>query len=197
MQEIIIQVMNQFGYFGVAFLIMVENIFPPIPSEVILTFGGFMTTYSELGIIGMIIAATIGSVLGALILYFVGRLLSVERLETLVSGKLGRILRLKAGDIQKAEQWFLKRGNATIFFCRFIPLIRSLISVPAGSAKMKLPILVSLGAVLGDNWENLATIIDTYSTVTVVILGVVFLAGLLIFIKKRFYPSPTTKVKKR
>lgn len=212
MQEIIIQVMNQFGYFGVAFLIMVENIFPPIPSEVILTFGGFMTTYSELGIIGMIIAATIGSVLGALILYFVGRLLSVERLETLISGKLGRILRLKAGDIQKAEQWFLKRGNATIFFCRFIPLIRSLISVPAGSAKMKLPIflflttlgtliwnivLVSLGAVLGDNWENLATIIDTYSTVTVVILGVVFLAGLLIFIKKRFYPSPTTKVKKR
>jgi len=203
MQEIIIQVMNQFGYFGVAFLIMVENIFPPIPSEVILTFGGFMTTYSELGIIGMIIAATIGSVLGALILYFVGRLLSVERLETLVSGKLGRILRLKAGDIQKAEQWFLKRGNATIFFCRFIPLIRSLISVPAGSAKMKLPIflflttLVSLGAVLGDNWENLATIIDTYSTVTVVILGVVFLAGLLIFIKKRFYSSPATKVKKR
>ena len=92
MQEIIIQVMNQFGYFGVAFLIMIENIFPPIPSEVILTFGGFMTTYSELGIIGMIIAATIGSVLGALILYFVGRLLSVERLEKLVSGRLGKVL---------------------------------------------------------------------------------------------------------
>ena len=90
MQEIIIQVMNQFGYLGVAFLIMIENIFPPIPSEVILTFGGFMTNYSELGIIGMIIAATIGSVLGALILYFVGRLLSVERLERLVSGRLGK-----------------------------------------------------------------------------------------------------------
>ena len=103
MQEIIIQVMNQFGYFGVAFLIMIENIFPPIPSEVILTFGGFMTTYSELGIIGMIIAATIGSVLGALILYFVGRLLSVERLEKLVSGRLGKVLRLKPEDITIAE----------------------------------------------------------------------------------------------
>ena len=101
MQEIIIQVMNQFGYFGVAFLIMIENIFPPIPSEVILTFGGFMTTYSELGIIGMIIAATIGSVLGALILYFVGRLLSVERLEKLVSGRLGKVLRLKPEDMQR------------------------------------------------------------------------------------------------
>ena len=78
----------------------------------------------------MIIAATIGSVLGALILYFVGRLLSVERLEKLVSGRLGKVLRLKPEDITKAEKWFLKRGYATIFFCRFIPLIRSLISIP-------------------------------------------------------------------
>ncbi|RZI48624.1 DedA family protein [Lactococcus kimchii] len=202
MQEIIIQIMNQFGYFGVAFLIMIENIFPPIPSEVILTFGGFMTTYSELGIIGMIIAATIGSVLGAVILYFVGRLLSVERLETLISGKLGKILRLKAGDIQKAEQWFMKRGNATIFFCRFIPLIRSLISIPAGSAKMKLPVflflttlgtliwnivLVSLGAALGDNWEMIAGIIDSYSSIVVGLLAVAFICAILFFVKKRFF----------
>lgn len=204
MQEIIIQVMNQFGYFGVAFLIMIENIFPPIPSEVILTFGGFMTTYSELGIIGMIIAATIGSVLGALILYFVGRLLRVERLEKLVSGRLGKVLRLKPEDITKAEKWFLKRGYATIFFCRFIPLIRSLISIPAGSAKMKLPsflilttlgtliwniVLVCLGAALGDNWEMIAGILDSYSSVVVVILGFIFILAILIFVKKRFFPK--------
>ena len=152
----------------------------------------------------MIIAATIGSVLGALILYFVGRLLSVERLERLVSGRLGKVLRLKPEDITKAEKWFLKRGYATIFFCRFIPLIRSLISVPAGSAKMKLPsflilttlgtliwniVLVSLGAALGDNWEMIAGILDSYSSVVVAILGVIFILGLLLFVKKRFFPK--------
>lgn len=88
MQELIIQIMNQFGYIGVAFLIMIENVFPPIPSEVILTFGGFMTTYSNLGVWQMILAATIGSVLGAIILYYIGRVLNVDRLEQLMSGRL-------------------------------------------------------------------------------------------------------------
>lgn len=200
MQEMIIEIMNQFGYFGVAFLIMIENIFPPIPSEVILTFGGFMTTYTELGVWGVVIAATIGSVLGAVVLYYIGYVLSVDRLETMISGKLGKILRLKKGDIRKAESWFMKRGYATIFFCRFIPLIRSLISIPAGSAKMKFPnflllttlgtliwnvVLVFLGRTLGDNWESIAQILDNYSNITVMVLVVVFIAAVFYFIKKR------------
>lgn len=200
MQEMIIEIMNQFGYFGVAFLIMIENVFPPIPSEVILTFGGFMTTYTELGVWGVVIAATIGSVLGAVILYCIGCVLSVDRLETMISGKLGKILRLKKGDIRKAESWFMKRGYATIFFCRFIPLIRSLISIPAGSAKMKFPnflllttlgtliwnvVLVFLGRALGDNWESIAQILDNYSNITVMVLVVVFIASVFYFIKKR------------
>ncbi len=206
MQAFIIEIMDQFGYIGVAFLIMIENLFPPIPSEVILTFGGFMTTYTRLGLWGMVLAATIGSVLGALILYAVGRILNVNRLEHLISGKLGKILRLKKGDIRKAEQWFMKRGNLTIFFCRFIPLIRSLISVPAGAAKMKLPIflllttlgtfiwnivLVSLGRALGDNWESIAATIDTYSNITVIVLAVIFALAVFVFARKRFF----TKVK--
>lgn len=206
MQAFIIEIMNQFGYIGVAFLIMIENLFPPIPSEVILTFGGFMTTYTRLGLWGMVLAATIGSVLGALILYAIGRILNVNRLEHLISGKLGKILRLKKGDIRKAEQWFMKRGNLTIFFCRFIPLIRSLISVPAGAAKMKLPIflllttlgtfiwnivLVSLGRALGDNWESIAATIDTYSNITVIVLAVIFSLAVFVFARKRFF----TKVK--
>ncbi|WP_374284564.1 DedA family protein [Lactococcus sp.] len=200
MQEMIIEIMNQFGYFGVAFLIMIENVFPPIPSEVILTFGGFMTTYTELGVWGVVIAATIGSVLGAVILYYIGCVLSVDRLETMISGKLGKILRLKKGDIRKSESWFMKRGYATIFFCRFIPLIRSLISIPAGSAKMKFPnflllttlgtliwnvVLVFLGRALGDNWESIAQILDNYSNITVMVLVVVFIASVFYFIKKR------------
>ncbi|MQW22185.1 MULTISPECIES: DedA family protein [unclassified Lactococcus] len=205
MQEMIIEIMNQFGYFGVAFLIMIENIFPPIPSEVILTFGGFMTTYTELGVWGVVIAATIGSVLGAAILYYIGYVLSVDRLETMISGKLGKILRLKKGDIRKAESWFMKRGYATIFFCRFIPLIRSLISIPAGSAKMKFPnflllttlgtliwnvVLVFLGRALGDNWESIAQILDNYSNITVMVLVVVFIAAVFYFIKKRVLDKP-------
>ena len=209
MQNLIIQLMDQFGYVGVALLIMVENVFPPIPSEVILTFGGFMTTYTSLGVWGMILAATLGSVLGAVILYFIGRLLHVKRLERLISGRLGKILRLKPEDIRKAQQWFLKRGKATIFFCRFVPLIRSLISVPAGSAKMKLPsflllttlgtliwnvVLVFLGRMLGDNWEMVAETLSNYSHYTVLVLALAFAAGLLVFVKKRFLTP--VKVKK-
>ena len=78
MQEIIINIMNDFGYLGIALLIAIENIFPPIPSEVILTFGGFMTTYSNINIIGVIISSTIGSALGAIILYWVGRIFSKD-----------------------------------------------------------------------------------------------------------------------
>ena len=80
MEEIIIQMINQFGYIGIIVLIALENIFPPIPSEVILTFGGFLTTYTKLNIWGVIFAATIGSVIGAVVLYFAGRLLNRERL---------------------------------------------------------------------------------------------------------------------
>ncbi|MEG0268564.1 MAG: DedA family protein, partial [Carnobacterium sp.] len=83
--EIWIQhIMEQFGYIGVAFLIMIENVFPPIPSEVILTFGGFMTTTTNLTITGMIIVSTIGSIIGALILYGIGSFLDITRLENIV-----------------------------------------------------------------------------------------------------------------
>lgn len=91
--------MNQFGYIGIALLIAIENIFPPIPSEVILTFGGFMTTYTNLNVWGVIIAATIGSLLGAIVLYGVGRFLSPERLGVILDGKLGQILHFKKEDV--------------------------------------------------------------------------------------------------
>lgn len=95
MQDIIISIMNQFGYLGIALLIAIENIFPPIPSEVILTFGGFMTTISDMKIWGVILSATIGSVLGAVILYSLGRWLNPQRLERWLDGRFGRIFILK------------------------------------------------------------------------------------------------------
>ena len=132
MQEFIIQIIENWGYLGVGLLIAIENIFPPIPSEVILAFGWFMTTKTALNVVGVIIAATLGSTIGAIVLYLIGKILNKERLEKIVSGKIGKVLRLKKEDIEKADKWFDTKGQKTVFICRFIPIVRSLISIPAG-----------------------------------------------------------------
>jgi membrane protein DedA with SNARE-associated domain len=211
MQQFIIDIMNQFGYFGILFLIALENLFPPIPSEVILTFGGFMTISTKMTVLGVIIVSTIGSVLGALILYGVGRLLTRERLLALVDGKIGRMLRFKKEDVIKSEEWFSKRGKTTVFFCRFIPIIRSLISIPAGMTKMNMGIflilttigtaiwntvLVSLGAAFGASWEKIANIIDTYSHITLIVLCIVFVVICFVFYKTRFAKKDKVKMVK-
>ena len=202
MQTIIMDIINSLGYFGVAFLIAVENIFPPIPSEIILTFGGFLTTLTDstLNVPGVIIASTIGSVIGAIALYYIGYILNPERLEKLVNSKVGKKLHVNFNDIKKAEKAFDKKGPATVFFCRFIPIVRSLISIPAGMTKMKLPlflilttigsliwnsVLVILGSIAGDNWTKIAEIFDTYSTITLFVLFIVFVIAVFIFYKKK------------
>ncbi len=199
MQEWIINTMDQFGYLGIALLIAIENIFPPIPSELILTFGGFMTTYTDMNKWLVVLFATIGSVAGACVLYSVGLLLPVEKLELLVE-KWGHILGLKRADIKRAEGWFEKRGTSTIFFCRFVPLIRSLISIPAGMAKMHMGkflvyttlgtfiwniVLVFLGAFAGSRWEKIVEYMDVYSHVTVGVLAVIGVGVIVWFVKKR------------
>lgn len=202
MQAIIISVMNKFGYLGILLLIAIENIFPPIPSEVILTFGGFMTKQpnSSLTIFWVIISATIGSIVGALVLYYIGKILNKERLEKIVSGKIGKILRIKSKDIESADKWFDTKGNKTVFFCRFIPIVRSLISIPAGMSEMPMPkfliyttigsaiwntVLVIIGSVVGKNWEKVVEIIDKYSKVVLILLVVLFIVGVFIFYKSR------------
>ena len=201
MQEFIISFMNQFGYLGVFLLIAIENIFPPIPSEVILCFGGFMTTTTNLSIIGVVISSTIGSVVGAIVLYYIGRIINKDRLIKIISGKTGKILRLKKEDIENADSWFQKRGPKTVFFCRFIPIIRSLISIPAGMSNMKLPnflilttigtliwntVLTILGSIMGENWEDIVTIIDRYSYLVLILLIIVFIVGCVYFYKTKF-----------
>lgn len=192
MQEIIIALMNRFGYFGILLLIAVENIFPPIPSEVILTFGGFMTTYTSLNAAGVIVFSTVGSLLGAIALYEVGRIFNKERLMKLVSGRIGKMLRLKAKDIESAENWFEKRGNGAVFFCRFVPIVRSLISIPAGMSEMKPApfllytaagsllwntVLVVIGSIVGENWERVVAKMDAYSNITFIILVILFISA--------------------
>ncbi|EMR06151.1 hypothetical protein C772_01796 [Bhargavaea cecembensis DSE10] len=199
MENWITDIMEQFGYVGVFVLIMVENVFPPIPSEVILTFGGFMTTASSLTKIGVIAAATAGSVAGAIILYGIGLLLDVERLEKIVD-RWGRVLRLTREDIHKADAWFDKYGPWTVFFCRLVPLIRSLISLPAGMSNMNFmlfillttlgsliwnTVLVSLGAAVGDNWESIVHYMDIYSNIAYAIIAVLGIAAIIWYINFR------------
>ena len=189
MQDFILMVMNQFGYIGVFLLIAIENIFPPIPSEVILLFGGFMTTYTRLNVVGMIIAATLGSLIGAIVLYYIGKIFNKERLKKIISGKIGKVLRLKAKDIDNADKWFDTKGNKTVFFCRFVPIVRSLISIPAGMSEMEIPkflmytvlgsliwntVLIVVGSIVGENWTDILSIMDNYSHIVLILLVIIF-----------------------
>ncbi len=193
MEEWITDLMNNWGYFGVAFLVALENLFPPIPSEFILTFGGFMTTRTNMTVSGVIMSSTIGSVAGAICLYYIGKLVSLSLLKKILAGKLGTFLRLKPRDIDRSVDWFQQRGYLTVFFCRFIPVIRSLISIPAGVARMPLlpfitytvlgtvlwnTILIVLGALAGDNWSVILDMFNRYKYylfIPVIVFGSYFL----------------------
>lgn len=200
MQEFIISLMGQFGYFGVFFLIALENVFPPIPSEVILLFGGFMTTYTSLNIALMVVAATLGSLLGAIVLYYIGKILNKERLKKIVSGKVGKVLRLKEKDIDMADHWFDTKGNKTVFFCRFIPIVRSLISIPAGMSEMPMAkfllyttvgsaiwntVLIIIGNRVGENWESILGVFDQYSHIVLILLILIFVLFIVWFYTKK------------
>lgn len=199
MKTLIISIINQYGYLGIFLLIAFENIFPPIPSELILTFGGFATTISHLDLWLVVLFSTFGSVLGAIILYFIGRILSPKRLAHIVESKIGKLLGLKLKHIEASELWFQKHGYKTVFFCRFVPILRSLISIPAGSQKMNFPIflllttigtaiwnfvLVYLGQVAGSAWESTAMYIDLYGLLIAVVLIAAACFGTFRYLKK-------------
>ena len=200
MQQFILHIIKQFGYFGVFFLILIENVFPPIPSEVILLFSGFFSSYTSLSVFYMILASTLGSFLGAIILYYIGKIFNKERLKKIVNGRLGKILFLKENDIDKADEWFDNKGNKSVFFCRFVPIVRSLISIPAGMSEMPMgkfiiyticgsmiwdTVLICLGYRLGSNWEYVLTILDKYQIIVIVILVIIFGCVIIKFYRKK------------
>ncbi|MEE6725746.1 DedA family protein [Pediococcus acidilactici] len=204
MEQQITQFINDFGYLAIVLLIALENLLPPIPSEIILTFTGFMTLTSKLTLWGSVIAATVGAVIGALLLYVIGRYLNPERLHWLVGSRVGRGLRLKDSDITKAQNFFQRHGFKTIFFGRFVPVIRSLISIPAGMAKM--PgllfvllttvatliwnlVLILLGRAAGSAWAEVSAMVDTYASVIAVLLVGLLLIGGAVYYFKRIRPK--------
>lgn len=191
MNTTIIDFISNYGYVAVAILIAVENIFPPIPSEVILTFSGFLSLSAHLSIGGLIIASTIGALIGALVLYFFGKLISFETLERLIQGKWGKILHFKMEHLEKAQKFFNRHGSSTAFWGRFLPVIRSLISIPAGMAGFSLKkfllftsagsliwntALIMVGRTAGSSWQQFSGIIEEYSFI---ILGIVIVLGVI------------------
>jgi membrane protein DedA with SNARE-associated domain len=189
--EWITDFIDSIGLVGVAVLVALENVFPPIPSEVILLLAGYNVELNRFGFIGAVIAATVGSIVGAYFLYGVGRVLSEERLEALLAG-VGKYVGLKKKDVHKGFQWFERHEDPVVFFGRLIPVVRSVVSIPAGAEKMSLAkftlltglgsliwntVWVSIGWGLGSQWEKAETWGSylQYIVIALVLIGLVVL----------------------
>ncbi len=200
MTDWLVELMEKLGAPGAGLAIALENLFPPLPSEVILPLAGFTASKGEMDLVAVLVCTTLGSVVGALALYWVGALLGRDRTLALAA----KLPLVKVEDILKTEAWFFKHGRKTVFFGRMIPIFRSLISVPAGVTRMPLgiftlltttgsliwnTIFVMAGYTLGENWELVEKYVGLGSNLVVVL--VVF--ALLVFIGVRL----NEKYKKR
>lgn len=187
MRELVLELMGEYGNLAVFLLILVENLFPPIPSEVILTFGGVMTVCTDMTPVGVILFSTAGSLAGAVILYSVGRFLPDEAFRKLLCGQIGHLLHFRLEDVDLAKGWFRERGRSAVFLCRLIPIVRSLISIPAGIARMPFvpflvftaagsllwnTVLVYAGRIAGDSWEKVSAAFGVYSDLFLMIAGI-------------------------
>jgi membrane protein DedA with SNARE-associated domain len=167
---------------------VVENVFPPIPSEVIMPLAGFMAMQGRLALFGVILAGTLGSVLGAVPLYYLGRKIGDERLKALADSH-GRWLTVSREDLDKAGQWFDRHGGMAVLLCRLVPGIRSLISIPAGIKGMPLvpfllfttigaglwtALLACAGYWLGRNFRQVEAYLDPLSYVVLAVIVVFY-----------------------
>lgn len=191
----VVGLMNQIGGPGIALGIALENIFPPIPSEVILPLAGFTAAQGRYSLVEAILWATLGSVVGALLLYGLGAALGLDRLR-LIAQKMPLV---DVADVDKSVAWFDKHGSKAVLFGRLIPGVRSLISIPAGVDRMQLTtflamttagsllwntLLVGLGYQLGDRWELVEEYLDPISKVIYVLIILVGL-GVIAWMVRR------------
>jgi len=187
MSNWIISVITEFGYAGLFLLMLLESVFPPIPSELIIPFAGFAAARGDLNFLGVILAATGGAVVGMIPWYLVGRLFGLERVRWMAD-RWGRWFTLNAAEIDQATGWFVRFGPVIVLVGRLIPIIRTLISVPAGLARMSPvlffgastlgaliwnTILVSAGYLLNDHYTEVEVFLDPLTTI--VLAGVVLL----------------------
>lgn len=179
-------VIEQLGYLGVALLVVAENVFPPIPSEIVLPFAGFVARRGSDSVVIMILAATVGSVVGALIMYWIAAVIGDDRLHAFTR-KFGKWVQIRESDLTKAEEWFDRHAMAAVLVGRCVPLIRSVVSIPAGFRRMKLVpymlytflgslvwniALVGAGALLGDNWERVGSYVGVFQWAVIALVAV-------------------------
>ncbi|MEU4766922.1 DedA family protein [Actinosynnema sp. NPDC023794] len=176
--------MEALGAPGAGIAIALENLFPPLPSELFLPLAGFTASQGKMNLFAAILWTTTGSVAGALALYYLGALLGRDRIRAIAQ----RLPLVKVSDVDRTEEWFARHGKATVFFGRMVPIFRSLISIPAGVERMPLPgfllltaagsliwnsALILAGYVLGSNYH----LVDQYmGIVSKVVIGLVVLA---------------------
>ncbi|TRZ71245.1 MAG: DedA family protein [Actinobacteria bacterium] len=192
-------VIESLGYLGVAILVVIENLFPPIPSEIVLPFAGFVAQRGDASVVVMILAATIGSVVGALILYYISWVIGPDRLRQFVV-RFGKWFGIKESDLTRAEEWFDRRSTTAVLVGRCVPLIRSIVSIPAGFRRMKLVpfavytfigsavwniVLIGAGAILGDNWDRVGDYVGIFQYVVIACIGLVIIRFASTVIKRR------------
>lgn len=183
-------VIESLGYAGIAVLIVLENVFPPIPSEAILPLAGFLAGEGRFWLPAVIFAATVGAVLGALVLYAAGVWFGDARLRRLTR-RYGRWLAIEEGDLDKANAWFDRHGGKAVMICRLVPIVRSLVSIPAGLRQMPLlpfvlytaigsglwnSVLILSGWWLGENWETVGDYVGLleYPVIATVVGGAIW-----------------------
>jgi membrane protein DedA with SNARE-associated domain len=185
----IIKLIEQSGYLGVAFLMFLETVFPPIPSEVIMPIAGLNASRGHMALWGVIVSGTAGAMLGNCFWYFAARAIGVDRFLPLVD-KWGRWLTIDRREIDKGERLFARYGAVFVFFGRLLPTVRSLISIPAGLLKLRFStffiwstigtagwtaLLAIAGYQLGQQFDEVETIIGPLSTAVIVLIVVAYL----------------------
>ena len=185
-QELILAI----GYPGIVLVMAVENIFPPIPSELVMPFAGALSAKGEMNFWGAVAAGATGSLIGAVVLYAIGYIAREAGVRRLIAA-YGKYVFISDQDLDRAAAWFERYGEAVIFFGRLIPIIRSIISIPAGYTRMHMGrfllftalgtllwslILTYAGRVLGENWEDIAIFIEPYQNGTLAALVLVIAA---------------------
>ncbi len=185
------------GYFGIALVMFIENIFPPIPSEVIMPFAGSLVAQGELNFAGVLISGTAGAVAGAIGIYYIGVWLEETKIRSWF-GHYGRFLLMSEADFDQAMETFDNNGKSIVLVGRVIPTIRSLISLPAGLEEMNIATflfyttlgtavwnvaLASGGLLLGQNWEVILGWVNKYEIA--IWIGLAFLAGYFVYRRLR------------
>lgn len=190
--ELISSLIITFNYFGIILVTFIENIIAPIPSEFIFPWAGFLASQGKLDVWLISLAGALGSTIAALILYYLGTRFNGPKTREFVD-KYGKYLFVSLNDLNRAEKWFAKYGVWTVFIFRFIPIGRSIVSIPAGFVKLNVFKFTSLtflgtfiwcfvltyaGFVLGSNWEEVAGFLKKYEKV--IIIAVILMVGIFI-----------------